>query len=222
MFGFLLFLGTLCAYVEINTPGFGVPGAVAIFCFAVLFSSSYLTGLANWWEIGLFVLGVLLLLVEIFVTPGFGVMGVAGILCCIIGLLARLVPNPPDRMPWPDTALDWEVFQHGAMALVLGILLATAGAAVVARYLPKVPIAGRLVLAPPQVAEAPPATEDANIRDIRPGQTGEVVQTCRPVGKVRVRDQLVDAIADGAFLNAGTRVVVLRNEGNRVVVEEKA
>jgi membrane-bound serine protease (ClpP class) len=217
----LLFVGILALYLEINTPGFGVPGTIAIICFAILFGSRYLAGLAQVWEIALFVLGVGLLLVEIFVTPGFGVMGIAGILCCLAALLAIAMANPPDKLPLPDTELDWSLLTHGAMALVAGVTLAVVGAAILARYLPRVPVASRLVLAPPQAAAVPPATEDANILDIRPGQTGEVVQICRPVGKVRIGERLMDAIADGAFLNAGTRVVVLRNEGNRLVVEEK-
>ena len=95
------------------------------------------------------------------------------------------------------------------------------GAGVFARYLPKVPVAGRLVLTPPAPAEVPPTTEDAEIRRIRAGQTGRVVQICRPAGRVEVNGTLCDAIADGAFLPADTDVVVLRNEGNRIVVEAK-
>jgi membrane-bound serine protease (ClpP class) len=218
----LVSVGLLALYVEFNTPGFGVPGAVAVICFAILLGSRYLAGLANVWEIALFILGVVLLLAEVFITPGFGVLGIAGIACCVVGLLAMAIANPPDKIPWPDTTLDWEMLRHTALALVGGVLLAAIAAAVVARYLPKIPVAGRLTLAPPRVAQAPPATEDAAIREVRPGQVGEVVQICRPVGKVRVGGQLVDAIADGAFLPAGTRVVVLHNEGNRVVVEAKA
>ena len=77
------------------------------------------------------------------------------------------------------------------------------------------------MLAAPGAARAAPTSEQAGILDIRPGQTGEVVQVCRPVGKVQVGDRLVDAVANGAFLAKGSRVVVLRNEGNRVVVEAK-
>jgi len=221
VFGFLFFVALLCAYVEINTPGFGIPGAVAIVCFAVIFGSRFLTGMANWWEISLFLIGVVLLLVEIFVTPGFGVLGTLGIICCVAGLLAMVVPNAPDRLPWPQGPLDWSVFKNGLLALTLGFLAAIAASIAVARYLPQVPVAGKLVLAPPKLTAAPPVGEGAAILRVRPGQVGKVVQVCRPVGKIQVGDQLVDAVADGAFLAAGTEVVVLRNEGNRVVVQEK-
>ena len=219
--GFLFFVAILCTYVEINTPGFGVAGGVAIACAAVILGSRYLTGLASAWEIALFALGVVLLLVEIFITPGFGVLGTLGIICCVVGLLAMIVPNAPDKLPWPEGPLDWSVFTNGILALSLGFLAAIGGSIIVARYLPEVPVAGKLVLAPPRLGGVGPAGEGAAILQVRPGQVGRVVQTCRPVGKIQIGDALVDAIADGAFLSAGTDVVVLRNEGNRVVVEEK-
>ncbi len=220
--GFLFFVGLLCAYVEVHTPGFGAAGAAAIACFAIIFGSHYLVGLAQWWEIALFFIGVALLALEVFVIPGFGVAGIAGILCCVAALLAMLVDNSPTEFPWPQTEGAWEMFKTGVLWMMAAFVAATVTAATLARYLPKVPIAGRLVLAAPEGSLTAPTTEDAPILDIRVGQVGEVTQTCRPVGKARIGGQLVDAVADGAFIEAGAEVVVLRNEGNRVVVEAKA
>ena len=217
----LMFVAMLCAYVEMHTPGFGVAGTVAIICFAVFVGNQFLSGMANYLEIGLLVLGLVLLAVEIFVTPGFGVAGVAGILCCLAALLSMLVANSVGQWPLPTTALDWELFSRGLFALVCAFVAGVFGAAILARYLPKVPVAGRLVLSPPLAVARPPASEDAEILSIRAGQTGTVVQICRPVGKVRIAGKLCDAIAEGAFLPADTAVVVLRNEGNRIVVEAK-
>jgi len=217
----LLFVGILALYAEFQSPGIGLPGAVAVLCFAVLFGSRYLTGLANWWEVALFALGVGLLLIEVFVTPGFGVLGIAGIVCCLVALLAMVQANPPDKLPWPETNFDWDLLTNGALAMVLGVLIALGAGAALSRYLPKVPFAGRLVLSPPAGAHVPPVMADAQILNIRVGQTGKVVQNCRPVGKVRIAGKLCDGIADGAFLSAGTEIVVLRNEGSRIVVEAK-
>jgi len=215
VFGFLMFVALLCAYVEVNTPGFGVPGAVAIACFALLFGSRYLTGLANWWEIAVFALGVLLLLLEVFVTPGFGVLGVAGILACI----AMVVPNPPGRLPWPDSPLSWSVFETGVLSMLLGFAAAVIGAATLSRFLPKMPIASKLFLAPPEPPGEGAVGERSPFRAVGPGAVGVVEATCRPVGKVRFGEELLDAQADGAVIPAGRNVRVLRREGNRVVVE---
>ncbi len=219
--GILMFIGIVAIYAEIHTPGFGVAGTVAIICFAIIFGSHYLIGLAQWWEIALFFIGLALLAVEVFLIPGFGVAGVAGILCCVVALLALLIPNAPTELPWPDTAGTWEMFKTGVLWLMTAFVAAAAAAVFLARYLPRIPIAGRLVLAAPEGSLTAPTTEDAPILNIRPGQVGEVAQTCRPVGKVRIGGLLVDAVADGAFIQAGAEVVVLRNEGNRVVIEAK-
>jgi len=213
----LLFVGILGIYIELNTPGLGLPGAVAVIAFAILFGSRYLTNLAQWWEIGLFLVGLVLIAIEVFVTPGFGVLGISGLICCIVGLLAIIIPNAPDKLPVPQTELEWGLFRTGLTALGLAFLGAVAAAVILARYLPKMPLAGKLILAP-ATPPTGPATESAPIRSIQVGQTGTVHSICRPVGQVRFGDKLVDAVADGSFILAGTKVKVIRNEGNRVVV----
>jgi membrane-bound serine protease (ClpP class) len=214
----LFFVGLLCVYVEMHTPGFGVAGGVAIFCFAVLFGSRLLVGLAAWWEIALFVAGLVLLGVELFVTPGFGIVGIAGILCCVVALLAMFVPNDPSSLPIPSTNLDWSILGKGVMALSLAFIAAVVAMPLLARVLPKVPLAGRVVLAPPAGGAAPPVSEASPLRTIQPGQQGVVTSTCRPAGIARFGETLVDVVADGTFINPGTTVVVLKNEGNRLIV----
>lgn len=215
---FLVFVGLLCGYIEMHTPGFGIAGAIAIACFAVLFGSGFLIGLAAWWEIAVFILGLVLIAVEVFITPGFGVMGITGLLLCVIGLLATIIPNAPDKLPIPQTDLDWNMFANGLMAVTVGFLMAVASAVLLARYLPKVPIAGKLILAAPDFSASGPAGDQAPITRMQPGATGTVEGPCRPVGQVRFGSDLVDAIAEGEFLPAGTKVKVVRADGNRVVV----
>jgi len=215
--GLLFFAGILCIYIEINTPGFGVAGGIAIACFAILFGSRFLVGMANWWEIAIFVIGLILISIEVFVTPGFGVAGISGIMLCVVGLLAMLVRNPPGSLPIPQTDLAWKLLTSGLLALMIGFIGAMIGAVVLAHYLPEVPLANRLILAAP-VATAGPAGEAAPIRSVQQGDAGKVEATCRPVGRVRIGELLIDAVTEGEFIAAGTDVKVTRNEGNRVVI----
>jgi len=218
--GLLMFVGILGIYVELNTPGIGLPGLLAVIAFAILLGSRNLTGLAHWWEIAILVLGLVLLAVELFVTPGFGVLGITGILCCVAGLLALMVANPPDKFPLPSTEIGWGVFRSGLVALTLGVFGAIVAAIVLARYLPRLPVANRLILPPPAPAGPGPAPEvqGPGVRSVPVGQTGVVTSICRPVGQARFGDKLVDAVAEGAFIPAGAKVKVIRNEGNRLVV----
>ncbi|NQU74988.1 MAG: ATP-dependent Clp protease proteolytic subunit [Planctomycetes bacterium] len=216
--GLLLLLAMFFGYIEVNTPGFGAGGTITLICLAILFGSRYLTGLALWCEISLFVIGVILLAAELFITPGFGVLGALGALLCLAGILASLIGNAPNMPPLPRPGLIMDTFLRGLFALGLGFLGGCVLCIIVARFLPNVPIAGRLVLNTLPQVKPKPSTDNAVIQRIRSGDKGVVEAICRPAGKARFGDELVDVVAEGEFLNTGTPVVAWRNEGNRIVV----
>ena len=80
-------------YFEIKTPGLGLPTAIAITASILYFTPLYLQGYAQSWEVLLFVVGLVLIVFEIFVVPGFGVTGISGIFLVISGLFLALVGN---------------------------------------------------------------------------------------------------------------------------------
>ncbi len=80
-------------YFELQSPGIGFPLAAAVLGAVLYFVPLYLEGLAENWELLIFIIGVGLLIVEIFVLPGFGVAGVSGIIAIIIGLTFSMVDN---------------------------------------------------------------------------------------------------------------------------------
>ena len=73
-------------YFELQTPGIGFPLGAAITAALFYFAPLYLEGLADHWEILLFIIGVVLIAVEIFALPGFGVAGISGIVLIIAGV----------------------------------------------------------------------------------------------------------------------------------------
>jgi len=223
--GVLVMLALLGVYIEFNTPGVGLPGLVAVICFAIIIGSKYLVGLANWVEVALFIVGVLLLLVEIFVLPGFGVAGFLGIVCILGGLFGMLIKNPPDKLPWPEGPENWRLFTDGVWAISLGF----AGFAVLAwlltKYLPKLQFLSGLILVPAAAKQgsefevrmtAPPESKTVNVNV---GDIGEVVSTLRPTGKAKFGDAMVDVVAEAEFLDKGTRIEIIEIHGNRVVVK---
>jgi membrane-bound serine protease (ClpP class) len=215
----LLGIGMLALLLELRTPGVGVPGLVALVFLGLAFGSRYLVGMAAWWEIALFVVGVLLLLAEILVIPGFGVAGIGGIVCCLVALLAMFVSNPPSELPIPRTPLDWETFSSGLLVVFLALLGAMVVGGVLAHYLPKLPGRNRLMLAAVPASEEAPASDESPLRRVRVGDRGVVASTCRPVGKVRFGDDLLDAVTEGGMIPVGRKVRVLRSDGNRIVIE---
>jgi len=215
----LMGLGVMLIFVEIRTPGFGIAGIGAILCFAVLFGGRYMIGLAQWWEIGLIVLGTVLLMVEVLLIPGFGWAGISGAICLLAGLLAIIVPNAPTELPIPVTKLDWSLFTTGLMALGLGFVAALVGSLLVMQYLPRLPITNRLTLAEAKHYDEPTVTAGSPLARVAVGDIGVVETMCRPVGKVRFGEELLDAAAEGDYIDVGREVRLVRADGNRLVVE---
>jgi membrane-bound serine protease (ClpP class) len=80
-------------FVEIRTPGIGLPLITAIVGALLYFAPGYLGHLVSSWEILLFVVGLILIAMEIFVIPGFGICGISGILAIVVSLAFSMVDN---------------------------------------------------------------------------------------------------------------------------------
>jgi membrane-bound serine protease (ClpP class) len=221
----LVMLAMLGVYIEFNTPGLGLPGLVAVICFTIIIGSKYLVGLANWVEVALFVVGILLLMVEIFVLPGFGIAGVTGIACILAGLFGMLIKNPPDKLPWPQSEFDWQLFTSGVLGLSIGFMGFVVLAWLLTKYLPRLQFLSGLILVPAVAKKGtemevsmtvPPESETAGVKL---GDIGEVISTLRPTGKARFGDAIVDVVAEAEFLDKETKVEIIEIHGNRVVVK---
>lgn len=218
----LFMIGLLGIYIELGSPGLGLPGLVAVICFAILFGSRYLVGLANWVEVALFVIGILLLFIELLIVPGFGVTGVLGIIFMVAGLLGMFIPNSPDEIPWPKTSFDWTLLQNGALTLGAGFIGFLVLVRLLGKYIPKITFLSGLMMSPataggaesPISMTAPPET--APILEV--GQVGTVITPLRPSGKAQFESIFVDVVAQGEFLKKGTKVKIVQIVGNRVVV----
>jgi len=221
----LVMLTMLGVYIEFNTPGVGLPGLVAVICLVIIIGSKYLVGLANWLEVALFFVGILLLLVEFFVLPGFGIAGMLGIICVLAGLFGMLIKNPPNRVPWPDSPANWDVFMDGLIGLSFGFLGFVVLAWILTKYLPKLQFLSGLILVPAVAKQGTEmeismtAPSELGTTGVNVGDIGQVVSILRPTGKARFGDAIVDVVAEAEFLDKGTRVEIINIHGNRVVVK---
>jgi len=212
----LVLVGLLGLYVEMNTPGFGVPGTIGLAAFGVLFLASFLAGRPDWLPILLFAAGLAMLLVELFVTPGFGVLGGLGILL----LLASIILALPSFQGLPKRDFEYsELLQ--AMGVTVAVLVAFAVFAfLLARFFPHVPILGRLVLGSSSVSDGSSHAAAARVEQgARVGDVGETTTKLRPAGKARFGGRLLDVVTEGDFLDAGRAIKITRTQGNRIVVE---
>ncbi len=219
----LIFLGLFLGfYIEMSSPGFGIPGAVAILCLFLVLLSSFAMEAASWLEVILIIAGLVLLGLELFVIPGFGVAGLAGIAAIIVGLFALMLPGL-ETVSFDQDSNTWnaagEVFMERLVWLCGSLVVGLVVVALLARYvLPRFTAFNRLVLTGEQdssegyVAGVDPRTLPP------PGSQGVVEATLRPSGSVIIDDVLYTATSVGGFIEKGTDIEVLRLDGSRVIV----
>jgi len=212
----LLIIGLIALYVEFKVPGFGLPGTVALICFALLFLGKYMVGLAQHTSILIFLMGVVLLAIELFVIPGFGVVGAAGIALIILGLFFAFQPYFIPRTPGEIDLTVKNVLQVGGA--FIGSLVAMV---VLAKFLPKVPVLGRIILAVQDSSGILTATATAGVKpEVLVGQQGEVLKTLRPAGKAAFGERVLDVVAEGGFIESGATIKIISVEGNRIIVRK--
>ncbi len=215
----LVILGIAGLILELKIPGFGLPGVLAAICFVLYFwaHSQQMSGSLTMLAVLLFLLGLILIGVEVFLVPGLGITGISGIILVIVSLgLVTLVKKP-------ETTHEWIEFGTTLTTLGFCLVAAVTGAIVAAWYLPHIPWANRLVLAPPTaetVGSGPWAVSSGPDYTALLGTIGEAATTLRPAGKARFGDDYLDVVAEGSYVTAGTRVQVVEVEGNRIVVKE--
>lgn len=224
--GILFMVAILAVYIELKAPGVGLPGLVAVVCFAILFGSRFLTGMATWWEIAVFVAGIILLALEIFVIPGFGITGVLGIFFILISLFGILVPNRPDELPWPRPDLNdsqWQILSNGAWSFTLGFIGFIVLAYILSKFLPKTNILRNLVLEPalPGVKlNADIKTSPETKSELAIGMTGKAITILRPAGKAKFGDAIADVAAEGDYIQKDKDVMIIMIQGNKIIVRE--
>ena len=125
----LLIIGFLGLVFEVMTPGWGVPGTVGILALFLFFGGRLVVGLAGWGVIGLFILGFVLLLIEVFIIPGFGITGISG----IIAIFASLV-------------LSFRNIREASFAISFAMIASFLVVIVMAKHFGKSKAFGRLVL----------------------------------------------------------------------------
>jgi membrane-bound serine protease (ClpP class) len=216
----MLFLGMMIGfYVEMNTPGFGVAGTVAVTCLFLIILSSFSLQLANWLEVILVFAGLAIVLIELFVTPTFGLLGFVGALLFIGGLFAMMLPAIGSVSFEIDTKTfnaAGEFFMNKLTWLLGAFLLALIIIAILGRYLmPRFSAFQRFVLTGNQDGYI--AGEDPTHLPVA-GTAGVVYATLRPAGKVMINNTLYEAVSDGSFIEKGEKIVVLEIDGSRMIV----
>lgn len=197
-------LGLMIAFYTRTVGAFTVAGFISL---ALFFGGHAVVHLVGWEEALLFLVGVILVIVEIFFVPGFGVPGVLGLICVITALVLSLIGMPI------DVSFETGLLEDAMTRVLLSLLGAFVLALIAMRMLSRTGFGRALVL---QTAEggwysAPPALD-------LEGRVGTALTDLRPGGKVVIDEARYDATSEREFIAKGSRVRVIRKEGHELVV----
>lgn len=208
----LLTIGLIALYLEITSPGFGVPGTVSIIAFAVLFFSGGMIGTLESLELLMFLLGVALLAVEVFLIPGFGITGISGLLLMAGGLVLSR-----QSFVFPEGEWQWELFARNVLLVFGTFVLAFLLMGVIMIFFPRIPLFRRLILNADPVPGPGGTSSEADTVPLT-GSRGIARTHLRPVGRVDFDGEEYPVLTGGEWIEAGSSVVVTERAGNRIVV----
>ena len=204
----LIMIGFFGLMAEIKSPGWGVAGTAALISLTLFFGSSYILQLASILEILLFVIGLGLLLAEIFIVPGFGITGISGIILIFASIFLAMLGSKP--------FIDMEAVSFAIIQLSGAMLFALIGMFFLVKYLPKSTAFNKLVLSESEHAEKGFVSYPSD-KDLV-NKAGIAFTTLRPGGTAEIDGRRIDVVADSEFIQQGTKIKVLRVEGIKVVV----
>ncbi|KXZ39676.1 membrane-bound serine protease (ClpP class) [Alkalithermobacter thermoalcaliphilus JW-YL-7 = DSM 7308] len=196
----LLALGFIGLIVEVITPGFGVGGVVSILGFGLFFGGSVLGGSASAFVFFVFFIGIAFLLLEAL-APGFGVFGMFGILTIVISIV--MASNS---------------LAQALIYIVISMVLTILATIFLIKKLPKRKISKTLLLDTKLNKEEGFIPYKEKKEYI--GKIGVSISDLRPSGKIRVDDEILDAISESSYIERGRAVQIIQINGNKIIVRE--
>ncbi len=208
----LMSLGLVTLYLELTSPGFGVLGTIGIISFAIVFLGGELLGTLGSIELLLFLLGVALLVVELFVIPGFGLTGTLGIISISLALILSQQDFFIPKWQW-----QWDLFNRNILVVLSSILGSFITLTILMSLFPRISLFNRLILQSPHGNKLPVFKDS---KETLERQKGTTLTELRPVGKIKVCGEILIGESDGKFIEKDRSIYVISHIGNRVVVRE--
>jgi membrane-bound serine protease (ClpP class) len=209
----LLALGLIGVYMEFKTPGFGVPGVIALVSLVLYFLGGYIAGLSGIEWIAVFGLGLILILLELFLFPGTLALGIGGSLLVLVSLVMAatdLYPGGPVLPTLPQLRLPLANLAIAGVLAVMGMWL-------LGIMLPRTTAYHTLVS---QGTSGTMADSD-RLREqtSQMGREGVTVSVLRPGGKAQFGEEILDVVTQGEMIARGTRVRIIGHSAREAIVE---
>lgn len=202
-------------YFELQTPGVGFPLIAAITAATLYFAPLYLDGLAANWEILVFLAGLVLLALEVFVIPGFGVAGISGIALIITGLTLSMI----DNNGFDFSGVNLNTIIKSLLTVVISIFIGLIASFYFGQKILKSNTFGKLALESVQSSNDGFSIAYDDIKQMI-GKKGIAYSILRPSGKIMIDDNLLDATAINGFIEKGDEIEVVKYETSSLFVKK--
>ena len=208
----LLILGGL--YFELQTPGIGFPIIASITALILYLVPYYLNGVAENWEIIMFFVGVILIMLEVFVIPGFGIFGITGLFTSIGSLILIMLNNDMFDFTF--------VLSKDLVSSSLSVLISVFSFLLILLF-------GGIKLTDTKAFKNIALAETQDISkgyisnkysDDIVGKKGKSFTVLRPSGKVIINDMIYDATTEGEFIEKNKNIIVINSEGSSLRVKK--
>jgi membrane-bound serine protease (ClpP class) len=201
-------------YFELQTPGVGFPLLAAIVAVIFYFVPYYLNGLAANWEIIMFIIGIALIAVEIFVIPGFGIAGITGLTLTLGSLILVMLNND---------FFDFSFVKASEIFSATATILAGLFGSIIIMFFGGIRLTNsrlfkRIAL---QTVQNRSEGYTSNFKqESMIGKTGTAYTVLRPSGKVMIEGSLFDASTRGDYIEKNDKIKVINDEGTSLKVKK--
>ena len=196
----LLVVIFLSILVEIKTGGTGVGALLGLIAAAVFWGSSYVKGLVSLYQIAIFIVGVIFIIIEIL-TPTVGLLAGIGVVAIFYSLILAM-------------GGDINAIYMMVISLVIAIIIF----AIIIKKLPSSKLWKKIILTNTS------STEQGYVSSVDYSQylnkEGIVLTELRPSGSVEIDGVPVDVVSEGKFISKGEKVRVVKIEGMRIIVRK--
>jgi len=197
----LLSIGFLGLIIEFWTLGWGIAGTIGIISLSLFFGGHIIVGLAGWEVIILFLVGLSLLLAEIFIIPGFGLAGIGG----IIAILSSIF-------------LTFGNVIRATYSILIALGISIVGVLLLIRYIPSTRTWRKFILFTQQKRELGYTVGTKDLKRLT-GKEGIAITPLRPSGIAEVNDKKLNVITRGEYVSSNTKIKIISVEGNKIIVE---
>ncbi len=214
----LTLIGMISIYFVISQGNFGITGVAGLLAFATLFLTSTLLGTLGSAEILLILIGVVLIVLEIFVIPGFGVAGISGALVLFLAFVLM-----QQDFVWPSFSWQWGIFWGNVMNVLLSLIISIILLVVGMMFWPDIMLRKNDEQEEDAHSkEMLQSLKDRNsIATLQVGDLGAAITALRPSGKAVFNDVQHQVRADGDYIEAKKAIVIVGKDSFDIIVKER-